>query len=214
MGPIVRISVFLLFCAGGLLPGGCRESPSDDPSKPSVPSDRAETQGRAPSAWPPTFAGTATPPPAPPPPIPPGTTPTKYADAHVGMSVTLRVTPEKGDPTEQTTEVVRTSVSTVFARQKSQGPYGTHTQRLAYNRYVEAPPARKTSKPPTRKPRPPAQLESVAGKTLLCEMHKEVVHGHVYRTLRCRDLFGWTVQHEDNAAGTWKQRLRLVAFQE
>ena len=50
---------------------------------------------------------------------------------------------------------------------------------------------------------------------LLCDVYENVRNGKfIYRTLRCRDILGWTVRHSDNAGGTWKTRLELIDFHE
>jgi hypothetical protein len=98
-----------------------------------------------------------------------------------------------------------------YVRQTVRTDAGQFTYDLYYNRFYGSS-AAQAGEPPGR--RVGVQQLRIAGKMLLCDIYEQVRDGHVYRTLRCEDIFGSVVQHSDNAEGVWKIRQELTAFRE
>ncbi len=161
--------------------------------------------------WPLPLYPLAPPPAAGGPEIPPDKSPSIYTDARIGMRTVMKIYSDDGRSTLKTTEVYNVDRTTVHARQTVQSDVGEYTYDLAYNRFSTPSDARWGLKGKIVG----AKLLKVGGKTLLCDIYEDVHNGRfTYRTLRCRDILGWTVRHSDNAAGTWKTRLELIDFRE
>lgn len=182
--------------------GGCgKDVPRQD--------DASEQESRR--AWPKPFSPTAPPPLAGGPPGQAALSPTQYADARVGMRTRYRVTPERGGPSHQTVEIVRTDAERVCARQIVETEtFGRFVQELQYNRFLEGAPAVDTFNPDSREVYRGDRMVKVGSKKLLCRVYEVKRGPYVYRTLRCDDVPGELVRYSDNAAGVWKPRLQLL----
>ncbi len=145
--------------------------------------------------------------------IPPEKLPSIYADARIGMRTVMKIYSDDGRSVVTTTDVYSVDRTTVHALQTVQSEVGKYTYDLTYNRFSN-PGATDAGWRPEGK-LVGTELLEVAGKMLLCDVYENVRNGRfIYRTLRCRDILGWTVRHSDNADGDCKTRLELIEFHE
>jgi len=203
----MRISwktILILLMALPVLNGCGKDTPRRDEA-----SDSAGAQGNP--HWPRPFSPTAPPPLAAGPSAEPGLAPTRHAKARVGTKALYRVTPERGGPSRQTIEIVRTDAATAYAHQIVETQkYGRYVQHLAYHRFVEGSPAIDKFNPLHQEHYMGDRIVAVGSKKLLCRMYEVRNGSSVYRTLTCDDVPGRLVRHSDNAAGIWKTRLQLL----
>jgi hypothetical protein len=163
------------------------------------------------AVWPKPFSPTAPPPLADGPLPKPGLSPTQYASARVGAGARYRVTPERGSPSRQTIEIVRTDATTAYAHQTVETKkFGRHVQHLDYNRFVAGAPAVDRFNPANRENYIGDRIFKVGSKKLLCRVYEVHKGSSIYRTLMCDSVPGKLVRHSDNAAGVWKTRLQLT----
>jgi hypothetical protein len=210
-----RNTILIFLAILPVLVGCGKDTPRRDESTGSTASDSAGTQSEpakgTPAAWPRPFSPTAPPPLAAGPSATRNLTPTQYADARVGMKALYRVIPERGGSSRQTLEIVRTDAATAYAHQTAETKkYGGYVQHMAYNRFVEGPPAIDRFNPTYREHYVGDRIVAVGSKELLCRVYEVKNGSSVYRTLLCDDVPGKLVQHSDNAAGVWKPRLQLL----
>ncbi|MBN1942800.1 MAG: hypothetical protein JW849_05840 [Phycisphaerae bacterium] len=157
------------------------------------------------------FAPVASPPLAGGPSGRPGLVPTRYAAARVGMKALYQLTPERGGPSRQSLEIVRTDAANVLAMQTAEtAKYGRHVQTLTLNRFVESPPSFDQFNPSRQEVYLGDQVVTIGTKKLLCCVYENRNGFFVYRTLYCDEVPGQIVRHGDNASGSWKIRLQLL----
>lgn len=200
-----------------LLPAACRRQepppPPDSqrlPSSPVPPRPPAIRSAAIGEARPiPVFAP---PPPTRPPRVPADATPTRFAGARPGMEVVQRLTHPGSPEVIRTTRVIGVDRQNVDALQTTRTQTGEYAYRVSFNRYRISEPG---SDPPEKKEKfTGLTLQKVSGKHILCEVY-EYREGNIsFRTLRCPDLFGEVVRHEDDAAGEWETRVEMIDFTE
>ena len=129
------------------------------------------------------------------------------------MRTVMKIYSDDGRSVVTTTDVYSVDRTTVHALQIVQSDVGKYTYDLTYNRFSS--PGATDAGWRLEGKLIGTELLEVAGKMLLCDVYENVRNGKfIYRTLRCRDILGWTVRHSDNAGGTWKTRLELIDFHE
>ncbi|MBN1556357.1 MAG: hypothetical protein JXA11_16575 [Phycisphaerae bacterium] len=141
--------------------------------------------------------------------------PTRHAPARVGMRAVYRITPERGDASRHTIEVIRTDAGTAQVHQIAETEtYGRYIQELSFPRFFDASSEGGVFNPVQRERRVGDRIVTVGSKKLLCSVHETQKGPYVYRSLYCDEAPGGLVRHSDNASGVWKTRLQLVEIED